>query len=49
MIKTELDFVYITKDGRRFLDRDEAVKHSELLIDPRDVVSQWLVKLKGEK
>ena len=49
MIKKELDFVYITKDGRRFLDKDEAEKHEELLIDPRDVVSQWLSKLKGEK
>ena len=48
MIKKELHFVWITKDGRKFLDRDEAEKHEELLIDPRDVVSQWLSKLKGE-
>ena len=48
MVKTELDFVYITKDGRRFLVRDEAVKHEDTLIDPKDLVSQWLEKLKGE-
>jgi hypothetical protein len=49
MIKKELHCVWITKDGRRFLDRDEAEKHNDLLIDPRDIVDQWLDKLKGEK
>ena len=49
MIKKELHFVWITKDGRRFLDRDEAEKHNDLLIDPKDIVDQWLDKLKGEK
>jgi len=48
MIKKELHFVWITKDGRRFLDRDEAVKHEGTLADPKDLVSQWLEKLKGE-
>ena len=48
MIKTELDFVYITKDGRRFLDRDEAVKHKDTLIDHKELVSKLMSKLKGE-
>ena len=48
MIKTELDFVYITKDGRRFLDRDEAVKHEDTLIDHKELVSKLMSKLKGE-
>ena len=46
MIKKELHFVWITKDGKKFLDRDEAEKHNDLLIDPRDIVDQWLDKLK---
>ena len=49
MIKKELHFVWITKDDKRFLDRDEAEKHNDLLIDPKDIVDQWLDKLKGEK
>ena len=49
MVKTELDFVYITKDGRKFLDKAEAEKHDDTLIDPRDIVDQWLDKFKGEK
>ena len=48
MIKKELHFVWITKDGRRFLDKDEAVKHEESL-KPKDLVEQWLDKLKGER
>ena len=48
MIKTELDFVYITKDGKKFLDRDEAVKHQDTLADPKDLVTQWLERIKGE-
>ena len=48
MIKTELDFVYITKDGRRFLDRDEAVKHEDTLIDHKELVFTLMSKLKGE-
>jgi len=27
MIKTELDFVYIASDGKRFLDKDKAENH----------------------
>jgi hypothetical protein len=49
MIKKELHCVWITKDGRKFLDRDKAEKHEELLIDPRDIVDQLIDKLKGEK
>ena len=49
MIKKELHFVWITKDGKKFLDRDEADKHSKTLVDPKDIVDQWLDKLKGEK
>ena len=48
MIKKELHFIWITKDGKKFLDRDEAVKHEDTLADPKDLVSQWLEKLKGE-
>ena len=48
MIKTELDFVYITSDGKKFLDRDEAVKHQDTLTDPKDLVTQWLERIKGE-
>ena len=48
MIKTELDFVYITKDGRRFLDRDAADKHEDTLIDHKELVFKLMSKLKGE-
>jgi len=48
MIKKELHFVWITKDGKKFLDKDEAVKHEDTLVDPKDLVTQWLEKLKGE-
>lgn len=47
MIKKELHFVWITKDGKKFLDRDEAAKHNELL-EPEDVKDQWLKRIKGE-
>ena len=49
MIKKELHFVWITKDGKKFLDRDEAEKHDDTLIDPKDIVEQLIDKLKGEK
>jgi len=49
MIKKELHFVWITKDGKKFLDIDEAEKHNDLLIDPKDIVDKWLDKLKGDK
>ena len=50
MVKTELDFVYITSDGKRFLDKTEAAKHEESLhVEGEDIVTQWLNKLKGEK
>ena len=47
MIKKELHFVWITKDGKKFLDRDEAEKHQEM-IETSDLMDQWLDKLKGE-
>ena len=46
MIKKELHFVWITKDGKKFLDKDEAKKHQEM-IDPDDVITEWFNKLKG--
>ena len=48
MIKHELDFVWITSDGKRFLDKSKAVEHEESL-KPKDLVEQWLNKLKGER
>jgi len=47
MIKKELHFVWITKDGKKFLDRDEAEKHQEM-IEPSDFMDQWFNVLKGE-
>ena len=53
MIKQELDFIWITSDGRRFLSKDEAVKHEELLNPIPDydnnIVKKWLDKLKEKK
>ena len=46
MVKTELGFVYITSDGKRFLSKDKAVKHEES-IQP-SITEQWLDRLKGE-
>ena len=48
MLKHELDFVWITSDGKRFLDKAEATKH-EASLKPKDLVEQWLNKLKGER
>jgi len=31
MIKSELDFIYITSDGKRFITEDEALRHEELM------------------
>ena len=47
MIKKELHFVWITKDGKKFLDRDEAEKHNELL-EPESHTEQGLKRIKGE-
>ena len=45
MIKHELDFVWITSDGKRFLDKAEATKHEETLhIEEEDIVTQWLME-----
>ena len=30
MVKSELDFVYITSDGRRFLNKQDAILHEQL-------------------
>ena len=46
MITHELDFVYITSDGKRFLDKSKAVKHEES-IQPKDITQQWLDRIKG--
>ena len=47
MIKKELHFVWITKDGKKFLDRDEAAKHQEM-IEPSDFIDKWCNIQKGE-
>ena len=46
MINKELDFVWITSDGKRFLSKDKAVKHEES-IQPKDITQQWLDRIKG--
>ena len=38
-IKFELDDVYITNDGKRFLDIDDAIKHQIKLKDKRNKTS----------
>ena len=45
MIKKELHFVWITKDGRKFLNRNEAVEHEDTLADPKDLVTRWLERI----
>ena len=44
MITSELEFVWITSDGKKFLSKDEAVKHEEL--NQPNIVEQWLERLK---
>ena len=46
MIKKELHFVWITKDGKKFLNKDEAIEHQKTLSN--DIVDQWFNKIKGE-
>ena len=46
MIKHELDFVWITSDGKRILDKSKAVEHEES-IQP-NIVEQWLERIKGD-
>ena len=51
MITSELDFVWITSDGKRFLDKGEAVAHEERLNiqdEELDIVTQWIKRIKGE-
>jgi len=47
MISSELIRIWITSDGKRFLTKDEAVKHEES-IQPKDIVEKWLDRIKGE-
>ena len=47
MIKKELHFVWITKDGKKFLNKDEATEHQKTLLN--DIVDQWFNKIKGEQ
>ena len=47
MISHELAQIWITSDGKRFLSKNEAVKH-EKAIQPKDIVEQWLDRIKGE-
>ena len=47
MIKKELHFVWITKDGKKFLDKDEAEKHQEM-IKASNEINNCFYKLKGE-
>ena len=47
MITHELAQIWITSDGKRFLSKDEAVKH-EKAIQPKDITQQLLDRLKGE-
>ena len=44
MITHELAQIWITSDGKRFLTKDEAVKHEEL--NQPNIVEQWLERLK---
>jgi len=46
MIKKELHFVWITKDGKKFLNKDEAIEHQKTLLN--DIADQWFNKIKGE-
>ena len=46
MISHELAQIWITSDGKRFLTKDEAVKHEET-IHPT-ITEQWLDRIKGE-
>ena len=48
MISHELAQIWITSDGKRFLTKDEALKHEEL-IKPKDIVTLWIDKIKGDK
>ena len=47
MISHELAQIWIASDGKRFLTKDEAVKHEES-IQPKDITQQWLDRIKGE-
>ena len=47
MIKKELHFVWITKDGKKFLNKNEAIKHQKSLSN--NIADKWLNKIKGEK
>jgi len=56
MIRSELDFVWITTDGKRFLnklDAEDRQKELSILeedtIESTNIVDLWANKLKGEK
>ena len=49
MITHELAQVWITSDGRRFLDKAEATKHEESLhVEEEDITTQWVKRIRGE-
>ena len=45
MISSELIRIWITSDGKKFFNENEAVKHEES-IQPT-ITEQWLIKLNG--
>ena len=47
MISSELIRIWITSDGKKFFNENEAVKHEES-IQPKDIVEKWLDRIKGE-
>jgi|TARA_R110002020_G_scaffold73787_3_gene189271 hypothetical protein len=47
MITHELAQIWITSDGKRFINKKDAVKHEES-IQPKDIVTQWIDKIKGD-
>ena len=50
MVKTELDFVYIASDGKKFLNKTKATKHEESLhVEEEDIVTQWIKRIKENK
>tara|TARA_R110000824_G_scaffold336075_5_gene522618 strand:- start:837 stop:1022 length:186 start_codon:yes stop_codon:yes gene_type:complete len=58
VIRKELDFVWITSDSKRFLNKSKASKHENFLSENKikkdngvgkDIVSKWIKKIQGEK
>ena len=46
-IKHELHIVWITSDGVKFINKKDAIRHEELM-QPKDIVTQWIDKIKGD-